>query len=181
MSPPHLVILGGLPGTGKTTVSRLLAARIGAVHLRIDTIETALTGSAWGPKDLGPLGYEVAYALARDNLALGLSVLADSVNPLPLTRQAWRSVAEDVGVSPLQVEFVCSDPAIHRTRVESRAAAHPEVGLPQWTDILTRDYVAWLDADLRIDTAFLSLNQSVDRIYLMLDGKSDPPSDPPSE
>ncbi|MCX4096462.1 AAA family ATPase [Nocardia sp. alder85J] len=37
-----LIIAGGLPGTGKTTPTQLLSARIGAVHLRIDTIEQAI-------------------------------------------------------------------------------------------------------------------------------------------
>ncbi|MER6141898.1 AAA family ATPase [Streptomyces sparsogenes] len=37
-----LIVIGGLPGTGKTTLARLLAARIGAVHLRVDTIEQAI-------------------------------------------------------------------------------------------------------------------------------------------
>jgi predicted kinase len=39
---PTLYILSGLPGTGKTTISQLLAQRITAVHLRIDTVEQAL-------------------------------------------------------------------------------------------------------------------------------------------
>ena len=37
-----LLIFGGLPGTGKSTIARLLAARLGAVWLRIDSIEQAL-------------------------------------------------------------------------------------------------------------------------------------------
>lgn len=40
-----LIVMGGLPGTGKTTLARLLAARIGAVHLRVDTIEQAIVRS----------------------------------------------------------------------------------------------------------------------------------------
>lgn len=34
-----LIVMSGLPATGKTTISRALASQINAVHLRIDTIE----------------------------------------------------------------------------------------------------------------------------------------------
>jgi predicted kinase len=40
-----LYIFGGLPGAGKSTLSRHLARRIRAVHLRVDTIEHALKES----------------------------------------------------------------------------------------------------------------------------------------
>ena len=38
-----LVILGGLPATGKTAIARELARQLGAVHVRIDTIERSGT------------------------------------------------------------------------------------------------------------------------------------------
>jgi predicted kinase len=36
-----LFALSGLPGTSKTTIARLLARRLCAVHVRVDTIEQA--------------------------------------------------------------------------------------------------------------------------------------------
>lgn len=44
-SVPRLVILGGLPATGKTTVARRVAA-LGAAMVRVDTVETALARAA---------------------------------------------------------------------------------------------------------------------------------------
>jgi predicted kinase len=40
-----LIILGELPGTGKTTVARGVARAMGAIHLRIDSSERALRGA----------------------------------------------------------------------------------------------------------------------------------------
>ncbi|GAA3900497.1 hypothetical protein GCM10022405_27350 [Gibbsiella dentisursi] len=37
-----LLIFGGLPGTGKSTIARLLAAKLGAVWLRINSVEQSL-------------------------------------------------------------------------------------------------------------------------------------------
>jgi predicted kinase len=37
-----LIVVSGLPGTGKSAVAAELAARLGAVHLSIDPIEDAL-------------------------------------------------------------------------------------------------------------------------------------------
>ena len=45
---PILVVFSGLPGTGKTTAARPLAASLRALYLRIETIEQAMrdAGSA---------------------------------------------------------------------------------------------------------------------------------------
>ena len=83
---PMLLIFGGLPAAGKTSIAVELARRVDAVHLRIDSIEQALRNA--GLTILGPEGYLVAYAIAEDNLRLGRTVIADSVNPIEATRAA---------------------------------------------------------------------------------------------
>src|SRR5688572_4995923 len=72
-----LIIFGGLPGSGKTTIARALAERLNAVHVRVDTIEQAIRASGIAD-DAGPAGYIVAYGVAGDNLTLGRTVIADS-------------------------------------------------------------------------------------------------------
>lgn len=79
-----LIIFGGLPGTGKTTISKEVAKRLKAVYLRVDTIEHNLKNFEGYPDSLvvGSEGYLMSYAIARENLALGLDVIGDSVNPI---------------------------------------------------------------------------------------------------
>ena len=145
-----LIVMSGLPGVGKTAISRELAIATGAVHLRIDSIEQALRSAGWRVEGEG---YAVAYALAADNLALGRTVIADCVNPWPLTRAAWRAVAERSGVRAVEIEVVCSDLAEHRRRVEQRQPDIDGHQLPSWQDVVERDYRPWDDPRLVLDTA----------------------------
>ena len=95
----------------------------------------------------------MAYALAADNLALGRTVIADCVNPWPLTRNAWRSVAECAAVRAMEIEVVCSDPVEHRRRVEQRQPDIEGHQLPSWKDVVERDYRPWDGPRLVVDTA----------------------------
>jgi len=159
-----LIVLSGLPGSGKTTVARELVARLSAVYLRIDVIEQALVSAKVLAGEVGPAGYEVAYALARSNLALGLTVVADCVNPLPVTREAWRAVAASTSSRVLEVEVICSDAAEHRRRIEHREPDIPDHVLPDWASVLRHDYAPWTTERLVIDTATVSAVDAAQRI-----------------
>ncbi len=163
-----LIAFGGLPGTGKTTVARMLARKLAAVYLRIDTLEQALIASGSGGADIGPAGYLAAYAVAKDNLCLGLTVVADSVNALHVTRSAWRSVALEAGVRIVEIELICSDATAHRLRVEGRRADIPDHTLPTWQSVIERQYDAWESEHLVVDTANVSVEQVVETIARQL-------------
>jgi len=53
------VVFAGLPGAGKSVLSRGVADAIGATYLRIDSIESAVV-TALGRFDDNPVGYVVA-------------------------------------------------------------------------------------------------------------------------
>ncbi|HWB16004.1 MAG TPA: AAA family ATPase [Vicinamibacterales bacterium] len=156
-----LVILSGLPGTGKTTIGRAVVQRTGAVHLRIDTIEQALRNTGLV---VGSEGYAVAYAIAEDQLRAGHVVVADSVNPWPVTRAAWRDVAERAGTRAIEIEVACSNEAEHRRRVESRTSDIAGHRQPTWAEVVAHDYRPWTTARLVIDTAQLDVAESTQAI-----------------
>jgi len=162
MPNPRLIIFSGLPGAGKTTLAKRLAGHLGAVYLRADTIEAALRDG--GIADVGGLGYSVGYVSATENLRLGNSVVADSVNPWQLTRDAWRRAAAVAGRSWVDVEIICSNPHEHRKRVEERAIDIPSLKLPTWQQVQDRDYHPWTDPRIQIDTAGVTIEAAFDEL-----------------
>lgn len=153
-----LYIFCGLPATGKTTLAKHLATTIGAVYVRIDTIEQAMKNA--GFDDIYDQGYQVAFSLARENLLNGLTVVADPTNPVKESRLAWRAIAETVKVDFKEIEIVCSDLAEHQLRVTHRQSDIAELLLPDWESVSTRYYEPWSSADIVMDTAGKSVEQS---------------------
>jgi len=73
-------------------ISHLLAAipgqrasQLPRQFLRIDSIEQSILDSEISPRSVEDAGYRVGYSIAEDNLRPKQDVVADSVNPLPVT------------------------------------------------------------------------------------------------
>jgi predicted kinase len=156
-----LVVFGGLPGTGKTTIARRLAARLSGVYLRIDAIEQAIRLTADRAGDVGAAGYLAANAVAAANLANGLTVIADCVNPVRESREGWRATAARTHARILEIEIVCFDPAEHRRRIETRDTDIDGLILPTWDDVSRRDYEPWEEPHLVIDTASVTPDEAI--------------------
>lgn len=153
-----LYIFAGLPGSGKTTLARKLAQEFNLAYLRIDTIEQ-------GMKDLCAIsvqgeGYCLAYRIAKDILSAGVGVVADSCNPIILTRDAWEDVARGTDSEFINIEILCSDRSEHKKRVETRMPDIAGFRLPTWEEVENRKYHGWDENRIIIDTAGKSENEA---------------------
>jgi predicted kinase len=157
-------VFAGLPGTGKSTLARMVAKALPAFLIRIDTIEQAFLSNADRETHTGAMGYVIAYRVAAENLRLGASVVADCVNPLQLTREAWRQVAKSERAPISEIEVICSDLVEHRRRVETRIGDIENHVLPSWKDVVGREYAPWAEERIVIDTARISSDEALQKI-----------------
>ena len=156
-----LIIFSGLPGSGKSTISHKLSEQLNATYIRMDTIEQAIRNAG---EQVGISGYMIAYGLAKDNLDLGNIVVVDSVNPLKITRDAYRDIAITNDYPYLEIEIICSDQAIHRERVENRVINIKGLKKLTWNDVCEHDYEDWDRERLLIDSSATSIDESVNMI-----------------
>ena len=159
---PILFILSGLPASGKSTLSKLIAQEYNAFYLRIDTIEQGLRDLC--NFDVQGEGYRLSYKIAADNLQLGHNVVADSCNPITLTRKEWENVATQNNSRFVNIEVICSDKEEHRKRVETRKNDIQGLKLPTWEDIKNREYHLWESKKITIDTANKSVEDSFEEL-----------------
>lgn len=149
-----LVIVGGLPGTGKSTVAEHAARLIGGALLAKDIVEAALWRSGIGREQRsGWAGYEILGSLADAQLRVGRPVVLDSVAAYERLRHGWREIGRRNGATIRDIECICSDEATHRARIDGRRR-----GIPGWYELTWQEvldvrarYEPWPGARLVLD------------------------------
>ncbi|MET0692350.1 MAG: AAA family ATPase [Propionibacteriaceae bacterium] len=97
MSEARLILTCGLPGAGKTTLAREIAADRGAVRLTKDDWLWALGVTPWATTVQAKVNHEL-WQLAQEIVRLGLSVVLDFGFAARIERDQVRSVARELGV-----------------------------------------------------------------------------------
>jgi predicted kinase len=172
-----LIVFGGLPGTGKSTLASALASRLRCAHVRIDAIGAALRRAGAVPDPIGLADYVIAEAIAEATLIAGATIVVDAVNPVEAARAAWRELARRCRVELRFIELVCNDGNEHRRRFESRPWEFAELKAPTWDEVLAREYEPWSEPRLTLDTTS-AVAESLDRIMVYIDKNAAP--EPPA-
>jgi predicted kinase len=147
-----LVVMSGLPGSGKTRLASALARELGCALVSVDTVERGLHDAGVdAAQPVGLAAYAVANRIVSVQLALGHTVVADAVNHHPDAREAWVSLAREHAHELRVVEVRCSDEVLHRRRLETRDHELREVTWEQVVDL--RDaWTPWPVPTLVVDT-----------------------------
>jgi predicted kinase len=148
-----LIVLSGLPGTGKSAIAEGIARARRAAVLSVDPIESAIVRAGIPATfETGLAAYLVAQALADESLASGLDTVIDAVNSMDEARDMWRQVAARHRVELRIIECVVSDESLHRTRLASRQRGLA-LAEPTWDDVERRraEWTAWPEPHLTLD------------------------------
>lgn len=117
-----LIAMVGLPGAGKSSVAEALGRKLNAPVVSVDPIEAAMwRAGVTRDQPTGLAAYVVAEAVADGVLGMDQTVIVDAVNAVEAARGQWRSLADRHDVPAVFIEVLCSDPVVHRRRLESRS------------------------------------------------------------
>jgi len=149
-----LIVLSGLPGTGKRAVADGIARALRVPVLSVDPMESAIlrAGIAHG-FETGLAAYLVAQTLADRYMSDGLDPVIDAVNSVQQARAMWRSLARKHETPLRIIECLVSDPAVHAARLASRdrGLVLPE---PTGEDVERRrsEWTPWPEPHLCLDS-----------------------------
>ena len=159
---PALVMLCGLPGTGKSHFAAALGQRVDLAVLNSDRMRKVLVAEPRYSRGEHRRVFAAAHLLLEQLLAGGYRVVFDATNLTERARQPLYAIAERVGAQVIVLEFTAPEGVV-RERLERRAAGAAAGG----------GYADYSDADWRIYCRMREGGDPMERPYLAVDSTGD--------
>lgn len=178
-----LVVVTGWTGAGKSTVADLVGAELDATVVSFDWVMSALRAlpEVWANLELPVerqrrIGWNLLSRVAEQQLRRGQPCVLDLVARNEACDE-WRQLADTYAAQFAVVECWCSDPDVHRSRVEGRKRRIPGWYELDWKAVARgrEFYQPIAGPKLRLDAVDpIEHNLKLVRRYLSLDGASVP-------
>lgn len=166
MIEPTLILFAGMPGSGKTTLARMVAQHLNLPIFSKDRVQRVLRDHHLAAENTGD-GYYIILDMADEQLSLGVSVVLDATFPLDHFRMVASETATRHHARFSAFYCYCSDDNLWHERMDSRVQYVPGWKPVGWDDVLRmrQYYQPWDDNALTID----SLRGSEENFALVLD------------
>ncbi len=144
---PTLIIFAGMPGSGKTTLARSVARRLGIPAFGKDRVQRVLRDHNLAEASTGD-GYYIILDMADELLSLHQSVILDATFPLDHFRTVASETAARHKARFCAFYCYCSDDNVWRERMTQRVQYVPGWKPVGWDDVMRmRDYYQPWDAN----------------------------------
>ena len=175
---PVLLVLGGFAGTGKTTISRRLAADLGIPRLGSDDLRRTIDESRGienTAANAGWIAYDVLFALAEEFLQSGISTVVDVTLGWAFQWQWLEGIRGRLpGIHVLPIVLRCPRD-VSLERIQRRHLADPVryappalfttdpkiLAIQQFLDRLDRPDAVFVDAAGPLDEVYEAVRQAV--------------------
>ncbi len=166
LSAPGLVLLSGLPGSGKTTFARALAESLAADHYESDAIRFELAGKPTYASSESARVFAAIERRSAASLTASRVAIVDATNLTRRDRKRFLHLANAMGVPLIAVRLVAPDDVV-RLRIEFPRQGFSEASPAIYAQMKPRVQAFTVPA-LVVDTRF-SLEPSLSLVRRLLE------------